>query len=160
MKIANNAIIVYTFYHLPFTIVYIDLSFHLVRLVAPFFLFRNIAQVIGESIQETLNFIGLQGIFPDMSHQRWIIDSITPSITCVYRLIKDLLPLEKGYQPSSPNSFVNLSCTSRSALLTVGFCRASTLSKSALVMGGRRTCKFIDFKYMMSLFVTNEEACS
>ena len=44
-------------------------------------------------------------------------------------------------QPSSPNSSVNLSCTSRSALLTVGFCLASTLSKSALVIGGGWICK-------------------
>lgn len=47
--------------HLPSTIAYIDLSFCLVRLVAPFFLFQNIAQVIGESRKETLDFISLQG---------------------------------------------------------------------------------------------------
>lgn len=39
-------------------------------------------------------------------------------------------------QPSSPNSFVNLSCTSRSDLLTVGLCLASTLSKSVFDIGG------------------------
>lgn len=38
--------------------------------------------------------------------------------------------------PSSPNSLVNLSCTSRSALLTVGLCLAKTLSKSVFVIGG------------------------
>lgn len=58
--------------HLPSTIAYIDLSFCLVRLVAPFFLFQNIAQLIGESRKETLDFISLHG-FPNMSHQRWVI---------------------------------------------------------------------------------------
>ena len=77
-------------------------------------------------------------------------------ITCIYELIKALLPLHQSHQPSSPNSFVNLSCTSRSALLTVGFCRASTLLKSALVMGGGRTCKVIDLKCILSLFVTKK----
>lgn len=42
------------------------------------------------------------------------------------------------YQPSSPNSFVNLSCTSRSFLLTVGLCLARTFSKSALEIDGGR----------------------
>ena len=42
---------------------------------------------------------------------------------------------------SLPNSFLNLLCTSRSASLTVGFCLASVLSKSALVLGGSWICK-------------------
>lgn len=41
-------------------------------------------------------------------------------------------------QPSSPNSFVNLSCTSRSFLLTVGLCLDRTFSKSAVEIGGGR----------------------
>ena len=81
-------LVLYT--HLPFTIAYIDLSFRLARLVAPFFIFRNIAQVTGESKKETLDFISRQGIFPDMSHQRWIMIQLYLSITCVYRLIKRL----------------------------------------------------------------------
>lgn len=47
-------------------------------------------------------------------------------------------------QPSSPNSVVNLSCTSRSDLLTVGLCLARTLSKSVLDIGGGTICKYID----------------
>lgn len=43
-------------------------------------------------------------------------------------------------QPSSPNSFVNLSCTSRSDLLTVGLCLARTLQKSILEIGGGIIC--------------------
>lgn len=50
---------------------------------------------------------------------------------CDYILWCDLLA-----QPSSPNSVVNLSCTSRSDLLTVGLCLARTLSKSVLDIGG------------------------
>lgn len=44
------------------------------------------------------------------------------------------------HQPSSPNSFVNLSCTSRSFLLTVGLCLERTFSKSVLEIGGGRIC--------------------
>ena len=51
-------------------------------------------------------------------------------------------------QPSSPNSFVNLSCTSRSALLTVGFCLESTLSKSPRLMRGGMIC---DHKFTMEI---------
>ena len=38
--------------------------------------------------------------------------------------------------PSSPNSFVNLSCTSRSSFATVGLARSSTFLKSLAVMFG------------------------
>ncbi|KAL8136828.1 hypothetical protein V2J09_002829 [Rumex salicifolius] len=49
---------------------------------------------------------------------------------------RDNAPFKYPSIPYSPNSLVNLSCTSRSDLLTVGLCFASTLSKSDFMIGG------------------------
>ena len=93
------------------------------------------------NIRDIIHWI--QHWYINTNHTNVLTTSVWINVITFYQII----------QPSSPNSFVKLSWTSRSDLLTVGLCLASTLSKSAFEIGGGRICMGVNQKQPFSYFV-------